>query len=147
MTRIVITIVPASPVADAEESFRRWREGHPQFVEVATDDAFIAHHIRGGAPGDSVILKRRFDVVVDDSLGELLVGITERLLDIIVIEPKTPIEADREFRAWWDQHPALQSVLGRDGYFVDEVMVASASPLRQYRIRLDQRQAGLLSPR
>jgi hypothetical protein len=145
MSILTITIVEAALVDEANEKFRVWREEHPAFMEIATDDSIIVEHIRGSGANGKVVAKSRYLAVVDHSVAETLAATRDLLLDVVVVEAKEPGEADREFEAWWRQRPSLQNLLGRDGYqFYD--LTPYSPPRRQYRIRLQQRHAALLAP-
>ena len=145
MGMLLIRVVEPTLEREADDAFRTWCAEHQELMETMSDDSVTVSMIRGTDSDGRTCAKREYRITIDDSFAALLVAEREHLLDVTVVEPKNPNDADHEFQQWWRARPKLVHLLGEDGYIVDDLSFpAVGRPMRQYRVRIRQADAEAL---
>ncbi|MBK8252204.1 MAG: hypothetical protein IPK82_05995 [Polyangiaceae bacterium] len=136
ITKINVRVVASMPSEMAKREFADWVGAHRELLERLPMDAITVMVIRGedNASG-RIVEKLRYELSIDDVLGELLAGSGTRRLEVALPAEPTILAS------WWSSHPSLAAFLTADDVLSRDVR--SELPVRFY---LDELNAGLLCP-
>ncbi len=108
-TRIIVRVVTSMPSENARKEFADWADTHRILLESLPPGAITVTTIRGDDTATGrVVDKLRYELAVDDILGDLLVGDGTRHFEVLL-----PTDPDT-LATWWSTHSTLASYLRSD---------------------------------